>query len=72
MLIPLTTEQQQWVDTTLNAMTLPQCVGQLLCAFSPRFTTTDWLDLLEMEQAEEDRDELATWDPDLESAFALV
>jgi beta-N-acetylhexosaminidase len=46
MLIPLTTEQQQWVDTTLNAMTLPQCVGQLLCAFSPRFTTDDWLNLL--------------------------
>jgi hypothetical protein len=46
MLIPLTTEQQQWADTTLNAMTLPQCVGQLLCAFSPRFTTDDWLNLL--------------------------
>ena len=46
MLIPLTVEQQQWVDTTLNAMTLPQCVGQLLCSFNPRFTTDDWLDLL--------------------------
>ena len=46
MLIPLTTEQQQWVDTTLNAMNLPQCAGQLLCAFSPRFTTDDWLGLL--------------------------
>jgi beta-N-acetylhexosaminidase len=46
MLIPLTAEQQQWVDTTLDALTLPQCVGQLLCAFSPRFTTADWLDLL--------------------------
>ena len=46
MLIPLTAEQQQWVNTTLNAMTLPQCVGQLLCAFSPRFTTDDWLNLL--------------------------
>jgi len=44
--MPLTTEQRQWVDTTLNAMTLPQCVGQLLCAFSPRYTTADWLDLL--------------------------
>jgi beta-N-acetylhexosaminidase len=47
MLIPLTSEQKQWVDTTLDALTLPQCVGQLLCAFSPRFTTADWLDLLE-------------------------
>jgi beta-N-acetylhexosaminidase len=47
MLIPLTVEQQQWVNTTLKAMTLPQCAGQLLCAFSPRFTTDDWLDLLE-------------------------
>jgi beta-N-acetylhexosaminidase len=46
MLIPLTTEQQQWVDTTLNTMTLPQCVGQLLCPTSPRFTTDDWLDLM--------------------------
>jgi len=46
MLIPLTTEQQQWVDTTLEAMTLSQCVGQLLCPSSPRFTTDDWLDLM--------------------------
>ena len=46
MLMPLTTEQRQWVDTTLNAMTLPQCAGQLLCPFSPRYTTADWLDLL--------------------------
>ena len=46
MLMPLTTEQKQWVDASLNAMNLPQCVGQLLCAFSPRYTTADWLDLL--------------------------
>ena len=46
MLAPLTTEQQQWVDTTLNSMTLPQCVGQLLCPSSPRSTTEDWLDLI--------------------------
>ena len=31
MLVPLTVEQQKWVDATLNTMTLPQCVGQLLC-----------------------------------------
>ena len=46
MLVPLTAEQQRWVDNTLDTMTLPQCVGQLLCAFSPRFSTDDWLDLL--------------------------
>ena len=46
MLIPLTTDQRQWVETTLNAMTLPQCVGQLLCSLHPGFTTADWLDLL--------------------------
>jgi beta-N-acetylhexosaminidase len=47
MLIPLTVEQQQWVETTLSRMTLPQRVGQLLCPTNPRFTTADWLDLLE-------------------------
>jgi len=47
MLIPLTTDQQQWVDATLNAMTLPQAVGQLLCPSSPRSTTEDWLDLIQ-------------------------
>ena len=35
MITPLTTEQQQWVDATLNAMTLPQAVGQLLCPSNP-------------------------------------
>jgi beta-N-acetylhexosaminidase len=47
MLIPLTAEQRRWVDTTLDGMTLPQCVGQLLCPSHPRFGTADWLDLLE-------------------------
>lgn len=46
MRIPLTPEQQHWVDTTLNAMTLPECVGQLLCSLHPSFSTDDWLDLL--------------------------
>ncbi len=46
MLPSLALDQQQWVDSTLNKMTLPQCVGQLLCPSSPRFTTADWLDLL--------------------------
>jgi len=47
MLISLTTDQQQWVDATLKTMTLPQAVGQLLCPMNPRFTTEDWLDLLQ-------------------------
>jgi beta-N-acetylhexosaminidase len=46
MQAPLSAEQQQWVDATLTAMTLPQCLGQLLCPTNPRFTTEDWLDLL--------------------------
>ncbi|OUC08004.1 hypothetical protein RY27_11580, partial [Litorilinea aerophila] len=47
MLVPLTAEQQQWVDSTLQSMTLSQCVGQLLCASHPRFTTDEWLALLD-------------------------
>lgn len=47
MLTPLTTEQQEWVNTTLNSMTLPQAVGQLLCPSSPRSTTDEWLDLMQ-------------------------
>lgn len=47
MLTPLTTEQQRWVDATLNAMTLPQAIGQLLCPTNPRFSTEDWLDLMQ-------------------------
>lgn len=47
MLVPLTADQQRWVDATLDAMTLSECAGQLLCAFAPRNTTEDWLALLE-------------------------
>ncbi len=47
MLHPFTTDQQQWVDTTLNSMTLPQAVGQLLCPSNPRFTAADWAALLQ-------------------------
>ncbi|MCB0113667.1 MAG: hypothetical protein KDD84_06245, partial [Caldilineaceae bacterium] len=46
MQTPLTAEQQKWVDKTLDAMTLPECLGQLLCPTSPRASTEDWLDLL--------------------------
>jgi len=46
MLLPLTPDQQQWVDATLNAMTLPQAIGQLLCPSNPRFAAADWAALL--------------------------
>jgi beta-N-acetylhexosaminidase len=47
MIIPLTNEQQQWVENKLASMTIQQCVGQLLCATGPRLTTDDWCNLLE-------------------------
>ncbi len=47
MLLPLTTKQQQWVDSTLDSLTIPECLGQLLCPSSPRSTTEDWLDLMQ-------------------------
>jgi beta-N-acetylhexosaminidase len=46
MQTPLTAEQQHWMDSTLDAMTLPECVGQLLCPNFPRATTQDLVDLL--------------------------
>jgi len=47
MIMPLTPDQQKWVDTTLAALTIPQCLGQLLCPSSPRSTTSEWLDLMQ-------------------------
>ncbi|MCB9150406.1 MAG: hypothetical protein H6641_16755 [Caldilineaceae bacterium] len=47
MLTPLTTAQQQWVDTTLDSLTIPECLGQLLCPSSPRSTTEEWLELMQ-------------------------
>ena len=47
MLNPLTIEQKQWVDDTLEKMTLPECVGQLLCPVKVPLPTADWLDLLD-------------------------
>lgn len=46
MQTPLAAEQEKWVDTTLNSMTLPECVGQLLCPNIPRATTQDLVDLI--------------------------
>jgi beta-N-acetylhexosaminidase len=47
MLKPLTSEQNQWVETTIGNMTLEQQVGQLLCPVIPHFQTDDWLRLLQ-------------------------
>ena len=47
MIMPLTPDQQQWVDSTLDALTIPECLGQLLCPSSPRASTSDWLDLMQ-------------------------
>lgn len=47
MIMPLTADQQKWVDTTLDTLTIPECLGQLLCPSSPRSTTSEWLDLMQ-------------------------
>jgi len=47
MITSLTPAQQQWVATTLDTLTIPQCLGQLLCPSSPRSTTDEWLDLMQ-------------------------
>lgn len=47
MLVPLTADQRQWVESTLDSLSLPACVGQLLCPTNPRFTTEEWLELLD-------------------------
>lgn len=47
MQIPLTADQQQWVDSTLASMNISQCLGQLLCAYDGRNTIEDWLELIE-------------------------
>ncbi len=47
MIDPLTADQQRWVNTTLDALTIPECLGQLLCPSSPRSTTEEWLELMQ-------------------------
>jgi len=47
MIAPLTADQQRWVNTTLDALTIPECLGQLLCPSSPRSTTEEWLELMQ-------------------------
>ena len=50
MLQKLTGQQTQWVDTTLNSLSLEQCVGQLLCISQFRLAKDDWLRLIEEKQ----------------------
>lgn len=47
MLQPLTLQQAQWVDKTLSRLTLPECVGQLLCLSQFHDSREYWLPLLE-------------------------
>jgi len=50
MLQKLSDQQTQWVDTTLNGLSLEQCVGQLLCISQFRLAKDDWLRLIEEKQ----------------------
>lgn len=46
MLIPLTSEQQAWVEKTLAAMSMEECVGHLLCPEDRNYQLHDWRDIL--------------------------
>jgi len=45
MLQSLTTQQMQWVDKTLNGLSLEESIGQLLCVSNYGETTEQWLKL---------------------------
>ena len=50
MIQKLTDQQAQWVETTLNSLSLEGCVGQLLCISQFRLAKGDWLRLIEEKQ----------------------
>ena len=50
MLQTLTDQQAQWVETTLNRLSLEQCVGQLLCISQGQDSKEYWLRLIEEKQ----------------------
>jgi beta-N-acetylhexosaminidase len=50
MIQKLTDRQTEWVETTLNSLSLEQCVGQLLCISQFRLAKDDWLRLIEEKQ----------------------
>lgn len=50
MIRRLTDQQARWVETTLNSLSLEQCIGQLLCISQFRLSSDDWLRLIEEKQ----------------------
>jgi beta-N-acetylhexosaminidase len=50
MLQKLADQQAQWVDRTLDGLSLEGCVGQLLCISQFRRAKDDWLRLIEEKQ----------------------
>lgn len=47
MLQALTTQQTQWVDKTLNGLSLEECAGQLLCISQFNDSMAYWLSLMQ-------------------------
>ncbi|MCA9912861.1 MAG: glycoside hydrolase family 3 protein, partial [Anaerolineae bacterium] len=43
----LTDQQENWVQSTLDSMSIEACAGQLLCPMHPQYSTDDWLRLLD-------------------------
>ena len=46
MIQPLDAGQQQWVESTLESMTMEECVGHLLCPEDRKYSTEDWRDIM--------------------------
>lgn len=47
MVLPLTDRQRQWVDKTLDSLTVEQCIGQMLNVSGPMEPKEDWFRLME-------------------------
>ena len=47
MNLPLTPQQAQWVDKTLNSLTVEQCIAQLLQITQPFSSADEWLTFME-------------------------
>jgi len=46
MLQPLDASRRQWVESTLEHMTMEQCVGHLLCPEDRKYTVDDWREIV--------------------------
>ena len=46
MIQQLDAGQQQWVESTLESMTMEECVGHLLCPEDRKYSTEDWRDIM--------------------------